>query len=510
MPAIVDNLLTVFEQRGLPEWEGGMRRAAGATGMVHTALTRLNVGMGAAEGGLRAAGDIFSFFGRAALAASQDAATFQRTAGSFKGQFPVGEVGTFSGALQNQTGIADDSIASMLGLLGIYGTTAAQAKQLALPILNTAEAMKAAGVSSETLARQIGQAFETGKVGRLGRLLGIDQATFEADKFGSVLEALKQKGGAAAVEFRNSYAGALQALRTELESVNEELGESAQDPFRNLAEGAIGAAKAFKALPDPVKSVITQVSLLAGVAIAGYSIKTGIAAAKTIHLAAETLTLGKRHRQAAIDTEAHADAQDHLNRAMKSYPGGRGGGVVPVGGRGAGIVPVGGNTTPKPGLDPAKTAGTAAAAGWLGKLGKLGKFGAPAAAAAAIGAEVGLSFLPEEGAAGTFKDVASGAIGGAVLGGIVGNVPGAIIGGAIGGGVGYLGNQEEERVRKEAEKAAAAGKADPAAAELAKQTELLQEIRDALKSGSVPYNTRDISGSDQERILAGMRRVFLD
>src|SRR5204863_317670 len=54
--------------------------------------------------------------------------------------------------------------------LGVYGATRAQAEKLVPGILDTAAAMKEAGVSSESAARMVGMFLETGKAGRLSRL----------------------------------------------------------------------------------------------------------------------------------------------------------------------------------------------------------------------------------------------------------------------------------------------------------------------------------------------------
>src|SRR5262245_48888057 len=79
--------------------------------------TRGAIAAGLVAGGIKRLGD-------AALEAGNDAASFNRAVGNFKGGFPLAEMQAFTGQLQRLTGIEDDVIAGSVGLLGTFGATA--------------------------------------------------------------------------------------------------------------------------------------------------------------------------------------------------------------------------------------------------------------------------------------------------------------------------------------------------------------------------------------------------
>lgn len=326
MPAVIDVLETRLELTGLTQYQAGLRGAEAGINRLHLASAAL--GTGAAAGLL--------FFGKAAMAAGDEAATFQTAAGNFKGAFPVDELKQFAGGLQDLTGVADDQIAGFVGLLGTYRTTQHQARALALPILNASRALAAQGVTAESLATQIGKAFESGNLTGLRRFgIFVDESRFKADRFGAVIDALQRQGGDAAIEFRKTLPGALQALQSAFSDLQEAIGEPLIDPLIRVINAASDAAKVFNNLPGPIKAVASVIGVAFVVAMAGAS--TAIQAA-----------IWWQNRYLVKLGEV-AKAQELVGNGAATMGGKQAaGGATAAGGRGA---------------------GGAASGGWKGKIG---------------------------------------------------------------------------------------------------------------------------------------------
>lgn len=398
MAVVEDVLATRLDLLGLSGYVSGIGQAGNAVGLFGTKLSGAQAAMlstGIAAGAVGAGG--FAVLIKATIDAADEQAKFQRASGNFKGSFPVGELQAFAGQMQNLTGVADEQVADFLGLLGVYKLTGEQAKELAPGILNTAEAMKAQGISTDQLAFRIGKALETGVGGRLMQILPFDQVAFHAaDAAGKVeilKKALAEKGGNAAVEFAKSLPGQIQAMNSALDNARKALGGPLAGPITFAAHQVKNLADSFSALPQPVKDTATVIGVGLFGAMVLYSGATVFAISVTARLAAEQL-------KAAKAAKAMGDANVEA-------------GAKTAGGSGVG-----------------------AAAGGLG-IGAGLKGGAPYAAIAALAA--GTAFIPDDipglpkGRGSFIRDVLYGVEAGGALGLRVGGLKGAGIGAITGG-----------------------------------------------------------------------------
>jgi hypothetical protein len=413
MAVVEDVLATRLDLLGEGQYTTGLGRAAGA-------LQAFGI-----TGATGAAG--LAFFGRAALAAGEDVAIFGRAAANFKGTFPADDIAAFTGELEGLTGIADDSIAGFLGLLGTFQLTGAAARRLAEPILNAAEALKAQGVSTEQLAVQIGKAAQTGDASSLRRVgIIIDDVGFKsldtAGRVEALAKALNSQGGAtAARDALNTLPGAIAGATTAVGSLTEALGAPLIGPLKMTADLVRGAANAFTGLPTPVQTCITLIGVGLAGAMAVYSAQTAFAVMQTVRLTTAQL--------------ANANSAGKMAAA---------------------------NTA----------AGNAVAAGGKGISGKA----RVVAAAATVAADVGLGFIPDDafgkgdGIGRVARNVGLGVANGAGVGYQFGGVPGAIGGGLL-GGIGAAG-AETWRTTSEF----FGGGKSPEKTEAEKQTELLAKI----------------------------------
>lgn len=231
----------------------------------------------AIAGAVAAAG--FALLGKAALEAGEDTASFNRAVGAFHGAFPRAEMEAFTDKLQRIVGIENDMIARTVGVLGTFGATADEAKNLTLGIYNTAEAMKFAGVTAEGLATQIGKALESGEIGRVGKTLGIDADAFKnADRLARmtmIMDALARKGGDAAAVFRNTLPGAIQAFNTEIQSAFGNVGKALDGPGASMLNWLISMIQKFNDAGPVVHGAAAAigVTLVLGAAAAAIGLK---------------------------------------------------------------------------------------------------------------------------------------------------------------------------------------------------------------------------------------------
>ncbi len=298
-------LATRLELIGLGEFSSLLSRAGRALGLYSEDLTKaqrhmLGIGLATATASV----GILDFLFKAAEAAGEEAATFGRASAAFEAHghsFPNKEIEEFTSRIQNLTGVEDEQIASMLGLLGAFGATGDQAEALTLPLLNTAEVLKATGMSADALARQIGMALESGKAGRLGRLIGLDEAAFAVDRFGAIMDALKKKGGNAAEEFAKTLPGAMARMKNSLKDVEEAIGSSLVGPLSTAATNIGTVAEAIAKVPG-AGATIALVLGGAAAAMLYYSIQTAAAFRNTVLLAEAQLAQAK-----AATTQATAN-----------------------------------------------------------------------------------------------------------------------------------------------------------------------------------------------------------
>lgn len=463
MAAVQDILETIFVLRGVPAWKAGMEGASKATDHLSSRLSSLNrtsIATGSA------ATTIFGLMGKAALMAGDDAAKFQRALfgfRSFGNPFPMADLQEFSSELERRFGIADDSIAETVGILGTFGVTPQQAKDLTVPILDTAESLKALGVTSVQVANQVGKALQTGNTGALRRV-GIIVDPGDVKRLGAtaaIMKALENQGKGAADAFRRTLPGALQASRVATESLTESFGALTVGPLTAAASLATKLTYAFLNLPEPIKNVASGLVLLAAGALTAVSLRTR-------YLAYETGKLMHAHLTAAAAATKQAQAEAALGATL---------------------------------------AGTSAASGVAGAAGgaagkKGGKFagrakGGAAGLLAALGLDLLGGALPEGSGGQRAANAAGTVVAGASIGRLAG--PWGMVAGAIAGAVkaGY-----DDYNRTPAGKAAA-GQAAPGAAPT-KSEEYLAQI-----AGSMQNVEAAIGNSTVARAL-GPGRLYAD
>lgn len=424
---MADTISTVLETRATYE-DAGLERGLGRIAdLADRASAKL-------IGGLR----------NAALAAGDEIAVMGRAASSFRGSFPTDQLSAFASELQGLTSVADDQTASMLGLLGSYGATADQARRLALPILNTAEALKEAGVTTESLSRQIGQALSSGNLGQMDRSLGVDEAAFKIDRFGAILDALKRRGGSAAEEFRETLPGALEASKNAFGDLQEALGAPLVGPLTTLAHLAENAANFFTNLPGPVKTTATVL----GVGLAG---------------ALGILNLGLK--AATAQTMLLLNAQLRGTGVAVNYGAAQAGAGMAAGGRGL-LGRVGG-------VGGLLRGGGVAAAGMLAG-GAIGGTGGAVVQGMGIGAGIGMMFGPI----------------------------GAAVGAAVGGLAGGLYDMQNRASERATQREMGGTKVNPELEELQRQNAQLQEMVRLLRGFSSPGDLYGVAGPVPDREMA--------
>lgn len=450
-----DVLTTLLQVQGFGQWSAAFNSAERVLGSFKFKLDEAAAAQAVlAAGAAAAAGLILGGLFKATEAAASEQEVYNRAAGNFKGAFPSAEVASFSAQMQKLTGVADDQVGAFIGLLGTFQITKNQAQELALPILNAAEALKAQGVSTEQLAVQLGKAFQTGEPTALKRVgIILDETAFKsADAEGRIkllMAALQAQGGDAALNFRNSFGGAMQAARSSLGDVAEAIGGPFVQGLTGAANAVESIARGIAGLPVPVLQAVGDAAVIAAIALGGVAITLAVSVTKAGLMAGTNADLARSAYSAAIALKAEADAATAVGGALQ---GANTKAVVAKSGGKGGLLASGAAFLAALGLDLGGQAlkdasnkghGPLAAAGSA-----FGHIGQRAGAGAGFGAFLG----PE------------GALVGGILGGIEGSIETAFGGrGATGLGKG-----------KTAE--------DPAVTQLRKTNELLQKQLDAFRA----------------------------
>lgn len=458
MAAYEDVLATRLQLLGVGGYVAGFQQVTDALGLFDSKLSTVQarqLSLGFAAGAV-AAGAI-AFLGNAAKAAGEDTEIFNRAAANFKGSFPSSEISDFTGQLEQVTGIADDSIASFLGLLGTFQITGEAAKGLAEPILNAAEALKAQGVTTEQLAVQVGKAIQTGDAGPLRRVgIIIDDVGFKskstAERATAMQAALNAQGGAtAARDAMNTLGGSLRAAQTAAGSFVEAFGAPLVGPLTEGAKLTTQIAYSFQRLPGPLQTCIT---LLGVVAVGALTVYSGM----TIFAVTQTVRLAKAQLEAAVAADKMATANTRAGNA----------------------------------------AATAAGKGATKGAGLAGNFLAGGKVAAGVGiADFALQFVPDTfagGAGRVAKDIGNDAAIGAGLGSIFGP-RGALLGALLGGGAGV------------AQNVLGGGKKDESAEALKQIAANTAKTADNTDPSKLPLGTGVIPGARQVGALE-MRRFL--
>ena len=542
MGAIIeDQLSTVLDLTGVGAYTGGMVQGARAVGILTDALSenaQKQIGMGIAAASASAA--IVTALGKAALAAGEEEAVFTRAAGNFKGGFGKDEIAAFAGELQHLTGVGDDVNAKFLGLLGTFQLSADSAKELALPILNAAEALKDQGVSTEQLAVQVGKAIQTGDAAALRRSgIIIDDVGFKslsaAERVTALAKVLQNQGGDAALAFRNTVPGAIQAATNALGDIEEAAGGPWSGFLVNGANAATKVAESISSLPTGVLQAagFAAIGVAGGLAIVAYNagravLETGKLATENVRLTNEDLKArkatggladevereAKAHEHAAKAAGGHADAEGRVHGKGKrgALPASEVGAAVARGAAGKTGGKVAGAVVAEEVAAAETVVGGAAKAGVVAKFG--GKLkGGLGGAVAAIVADLALGALPDEGDVGVAKHVAQGAVGGAGTGALigsfipgVGNAVGAVVGGAIGAGTAGFGEWQKAQSGAEAAAEKKSAPADPANSLRERQLATLEKMVGILESidkkDAGPIGLGEVSRAERLREFA--------
>lgn len=505
-----DEVLTIFRVLGEAETVSAYSRIAGAADLFSsrgTALGRSQQQAGIAFG--LSAGAL-AFFGRAALSAADDQVRLNRAWTDQKGAFPKSELRAFSQQLEDTTGIAHDTVLDVTGILGTFQIGPGFTKQLTMGVLNARESLRALGFTHVQIANQIGKAIQTGNAGalrRAGIVIDLNQfkrATTQAERVQLVLQALQAQGGEAAMVFRDSLPGAMQAFSSATTTAMQDVGAALGGPARAIIELGVSGLKAFHSLPPAVKGAAGAIGVGLAGAVALYSGATLLALNNTVRLAGA-------HFQAAAAARAQMTAETGLAGSLgvvSATSAAAGGGRMFGAWSAASAARVGmSRIGVGPGAATASELGVAegvAAGGMMGRLG--GFFGTTAGKAAGVAGLVGLGLglLPSSGNRGLDegKDVLSGALTWGAMGATVGSLFGPVgtaVGatvGAIGGGAGaFLTDQQQDREKAAAERQMGGGGGaglDRTNQLLEEQTKILEAIR---RDNALPSS--EISGRDQ-------------
>lgn len=516
MGIVADSMVTYLETEDR-SFASGFRGAGIVLDQFSGRLAGVDDRLGEMLGGGRASAQILSFFGRAARSAGEEAAAFARASGNFKGSFPTSELEEFASKIQDLTGIDDGKIADTVGVLGTFkGISRSDAENLTLPLFNAAESLKALGVNSESLANQVGKAIQTGDAAGLKRVgIIVDDAGFKmqstSERAKTMAQVLQQQGGDAAIAFRQTLPGAIQAAENSVGNLTDALGAPLSGPLNTAANLVDTLARTFTALPQPVQTVVS-------VGTVGFAAMLGLASLRSKMLAADTDRL---IRTLALEAAGHKNAANAANQHANALGNvsAKGAGARVANGVSVADSPAsGGSAGGGPGAATAAGAAAAGAAtvaakkpGALGKVGGFlkGKGGTVAAVAATMAADFALQQLPEEGVWGGLKAAGTGATTGAGIGMAVGsfipgvgNVVGGVAGGIIGAGLGYMGHESE---KAEARKAAG----DTGGGDTARLVELMEEnnrLLRAVKDGSVL--DKSVLPREQQRVALSVGRAL--
>ncbi len=180
-----------------------------------------------------------------------------------------------AGQYQRTTKYGDELIESMVALLVQIGDVAPKDMQAAL----TASTDLAAGlrIDLNSATMLVAKALEgnTGALSRYG--IQIDDAALRTKGAQAVFEAIADKMGGQATAQAQTFSGQMAVVGNVVGDVKEILGQL-------LAEGVTPLTRGFMSLPEPVRTTITVIGLLAGVAGTGGAAVAAIVAAGKLAL----------------------------------------------------------------------------------------------------------------------------------------------------------------------------------------------------------------------------------
>lgn len=299
MASVVDILETRLSISGVEAYQSGLDRSAGALAK-----------WGAVAAGAAAIANRTGNIIRDSLQeAISDQTAFNRAVGNFKGATSIDDVKEFASTLQDLTTVPDDKIADIFGILGTFEINPGDAKGLTREILNSAQALKAAGVSGEGLSTAVGKAIQGGNLSGLQRMgIYVDKVAFSGNRAQAVMDALRKQGGDAAAAFAKTPEGKLAAFDRAVEDLKGTLGEGFV-PALNIA---VETGTKFLRFVNQIPGGVSAAAAIIGGA---YVASVGLAQASTWALIAELRTLTKAHQEAGAAALQHGAAESTASNA---------------------------------------------------------------------------------------------------------------------------------------------------------------------------------------------------
>lgn len=161
--------------------------------------------------------------------------------------------------------VADDAaIVSMQAMLGTFHLTADEMTTATPLVLDYARKF---GVDLVTAAKQVGKALQ-GNIGTLQRNgIAIDENAYATDRFGAVMDALRENAGGFAEAEGATFSGRLEIMKNQLGEVAEGVGVGVVDAFSDLLGAVDGASGAFSSLDPNVQSTVGRLATFASVGL---------------------------------------------------------------------------------------------------------------------------------------------------------------------------------------------------------------------------------------------------
>jgi hypothetical protein len=165
-------------------------------------------------------------------------------------------------ALQSTTKYADDATIGMQAMLATFRLNADQIQQLTPLVQDLASFW---GMDLESAAKAVGKAVQ-GNIGALQRQgIVIDEARYSSDRFGAVMDALRENAGGFAEQEGRTFAGQVEILKNNIGDLAEGIGSGALPIFQRFIGMATDGVGAIKSLDAVTHGTIGTIGAWAGV-----------------------------------------------------------------------------------------------------------------------------------------------------------------------------------------------------------------------------------------------------
>lgn len=224
------------------------------------------IGTGLAAAGAAGIGAFALMVNEASKAeqAQAELAQAMRTAGTYTDEALASAL-EYAQALQNLTGFSDEQIASSQAMLVRFGATGKQLQDLTKSVADFARAQQMDLVSAATLvAKSIGT--ETNALARYG--VEISGSAASTSRMESAVRSLGTLFGGAAQAHAATFAGRIEVLRQQLSDVMEAIGNDVIPIFSGFLRIIQNVINLFNAIPAPIRSTLSVLTLLASGAAA--------------------------------------------------------------------------------------------------------------------------------------------------------------------------------------------------------------------------------------------------